>query len=248
MAKITTRSREVVGVVFGGGQGTRLRPLTNETSKQLLPIGEMPMISRVILQLSKAGLKDILLLIDQRHASQYMNQLQDGANLGLRSLSYIWQPPEGIGLPSALAKVAPQIGGRSIVAACGDVLVENDLTSSVEEFMFQRVGARILGAHMEDSAGYSPLVVEDNRVLEILDKDPNRHTPSIVDIGTYMYPPDVFMRANALTPSARGETEIWDLNRSYANESSLYCSVTSGWWSDAGSSITAYQEAHERYS
>lgn len=248
MERIRTNSREVTGVVLGGGKGTRLHPLTAETSKHLLPIGDKPMISRVIGQLSVAGIKDVLLLIDQRYASQYMDTLRDGADLGLRSLGYIWQDPEGQGLPTAIGKVAPHTGDGKIVVACGDVLIENGIKKPVDDFMKQRIGARIVGAHVQDSAGYSPLQTAGEQVTDILPKDSQRHQEDVIDIGTYMYHPDVFNRIPALTPSPRGETEIWELNKSYIPDGALEHSVIDGWWSDTGGSIAAYEEAHARYS
>lgn len=180
------KSREVKGVVLGGGRGTRLAPLTERTSKQPLPIGDKPMVSRVIGQLSRAGIRDILLLIDQRHASQYLDTLRDGSDLGVQSLSYVWQNPDGKGLPTAINQVRNHVGDSKIVVACGDVLFDDGLEKPVEYFLNKQ---------------------------EILDKDKNRHTPAIVDIGTYIYPPDVFNKIDQLKPSERGETEIWELNK-----------------------------------
>lgn len=195
-----------------------------------------------------AGIKDILLLIDQRYASQYMDTLRDGTDLGLESLGYIWQDPEGKGLPTAIGKVARHTGDSKIVVACGDVLIENGVHKPVSDFMNQQIGARIVSARVEDSAGYSPLEVEANKVTDILSKDCQRHQEGLIDIGTYMYHPDVFNRIQLLQPSERGETEIWDLNKSYIPDGTLEHSTIDGWWSDTGGSIAAYQEAHERYS
>lgn len=248
MGETLANTREVTGVVLGGGKGTRLYPLTADTSKHLLPIGDKPMISRVIGQLSTAGIKNMLLLIDQRYASQYMDALRDGSHLGLTSLSYIWQDPDGKGLPTAIGKVAHQVRDSKIVIACGDVLVENGIKKPVSDFMQQQLGARMVAAHTEDSAGYSPLATDGARVTAILDKDASRHQAGPVDIGTYMYHSDVFERIADLKPSERGETEIWELNRTYIAEGTLEFTQIDGWWSDTGGSITAYQEAHERYS
>src|SRR5688572_2798086 len=82
---ITANSLEMKGLVLAGGRGTRLHPLTAETSKQLLPVGDKPLVLHVIDQLLQADVKDILLLIDDRHASQFMQVLQDGSHLGIRS-------------------------------------------------------------------------------------------------------------------------------------------------------------------
>ena len=242
------KSREVKGVVLGGGRGTRLAPLTERTSKQLLPIGDKPMVSRVIGQLSRAGIRDILLLIDQRHASQYLDTLRDGSDLGVQSLSYVWQNPDGKGLPTAINQVRNHVGDSKIVVACGDVLFDDSLEKPVEYFLNKQLGAHAIGAFMRDSAGYSPLVTHGNHITEILDKDKNRHTPAIVDIGTYMYPPDVFNKIDQLKPSKRGETEIWELNKKYAAKGTYTYSQINGWWIDAGGSLSLYEEANDHYS
>lgn len=206
------------------------------------------MISRVIGQLASAGIRDIFLLIDQRHASQYLDTLRDGSALGLRSLSYVWQDPDGKGLPTTIGNVRHHVGGSRIAVACGDVLIDDNLEGPVDFFMSKRAGAHAVGAFMNDSAGYSPLITNGDDVTEILDKDKERHIPAIVDIGTYMYPPDVFDRIDQLKPSERGETEIWELNRSYIENGGYTYSQINGWWIDAGGSLESYEEANEHFS
>lgn len=248
MGKAYVNSREIKGVVLGGGRSTRLAPLTETTSKQLLPVGDKPMISRVINQLSSAEIRDVCLLIDQRHASQYLDTLRDGSELGLRSLSYVWQDPEGKGLPTTISKVHHHIGDSKLIVACGDVLFDDSLEKPIEHFLKKRIGAHAVGAFMSDSVGYSPFITEGHKVKNILDKNKDRHTPAVVDIGTYMYTPDVFSRIDSLKPSERGETEIWDLNRSYINDGTYTYSAIDSWWIDAGGSLDLYEEANEHFS
>jgi len=245
--RITATSLEIKGIVLGGGRGTRLYPLTAETSKHLLPIGERPLIVRVIEQLLMAEVKDILVVIDERFASQFMEILKDGSHLGVRSLAYIWQPPEGKGLPTAIAQVEPFIQDGKIVVVCGDVLVENGIRKPVEDFLKQKKGARLTGIWTDDTAGYSPLEVEQDKVIKIMPKDNNNHFPGLIDLGIYMYHPDVFGEIRRLVPSSRGETEIWDLNQRYANNGELKLTVIDGWWCDVGGSIETYLKAYKRY-
>lgn len=245
--RITTNSLEVKGLVLGGGRGTRLYPLTAETSKHLLPVGDKPMVVRIVEQLLEADVKDILLLIDERYASQFMQVLKDGSDLGVRSLAYIWQHPDGKGLPTAISKMENFVNDGKIVVACGDVLVEEGIYRPVSDFMKQNRGARLTVAQMEDTAGYSSLETQDERVNRILPKDKQRHEPGLIDLGIYMYHPDVFQNIKSLTPSVRGETEIWDLNNIYAKNGELKHTVVDGWWSDVGGGIETYLEAHKRY-
>jgi len=245
--RIITNSLEVIGLVLGGGKGTRLYPLTAETSKHLLPVGNKPMVVRVVEQLLEADVKDILLVIDERYASQFMQVFRDGSDLGVRSLAYIWQHPDGKGLPTAISKVENFVNDRKIVVACGDVLVEEGIQKPVSDFMKQSRGARLAVAQMEDTAGYSLLETQDEMVNRILSKDKQRHEPGLIDLGIYMYHPDVFQNIKSLTPSVRGETEIWELNDTYAKNGELKHTVVDGWWSDVGGGIETYLEARKRY-
>lgn len=245
--EIIANCLEIRGIILGGGKGTRLLPLTAETSKHLLPVGDKPLILYAIDQLLDAGVKDLLLLIDDRHASQYMQLLQDGKHLGINSLAYVWQPREGKGLPTAIAQVEPFIRSGRMIIACGDVIIENGLSEPVKDFVKQSVGARMVATYTEDTAGYSSLVTADDHILDIMPKDKNSHTPGLLDLGVYMYTSEVFQYIKSLTPSARGETEIWDLNKIYAQKQQLYYSRVDGWWSDVGSSMETYLVANERY-
>lgn len=240
-------SLEIRGVVLGGGRGTRLHPLTAETSKHLLPLGNKPMIVRVIEQLLAAEVKDVLLLIDERFASKFMEVLKDGKHLGLRSLAYVWQSPEGRGLPSAIAQVKQFVRDGKMIVACGDVLVENGISQPIQDFLKQENGARMITTHISDSAGYSPLEITDDLVVRINSKDKNRHQPGFIDLGFYMYYPEVFSKIDTLVPSPRGETEIWELNQIYANQGTLRFTNINGWWADTGESIESYLRAHQMY-
>lgn len=237
----------IAGVVLAGGSGTRLGPLTEVTNKHLLPVGGEPLVTWAIRQLVTAGVADVLLVIDQRHASEFMATLRDGRGLGLRSLAYVWQPPGGLGMPTAIGMAEHLLRTDKFVVACGDVLTETDLRPVVGDFARQRHGARMVAVQAEDSAGFSRLRVRDGIVLDILDKDRDQHVPSLVDLGFYFYHGDVFAEIRQLVPSARGETEIWELNRAFARRGCLLFSEVSGWWADAGGGPEIYADLQKRY-
>lgn len=235
------------GVVLAGGRGTRLLPLTLRTSKHLLPVGNKPMVVRVVDQLVRAGITELFLLIDERFASQYMEVLKDGSQLGLKSLAYIWQSPEAKGLPTAIAQVEYFMGDNKFVVVCGDVLIEGGIAQAVSDFREQDDGARMVTVKMKDTAGYSLLKVKTSKIVRILSKDKTRHKSGLIDLGVYMYSSDVFLKIRELVPSGRGETEIWDLNQIYAKSGKLRYSEIKGWWGDAGGSIKNYLEAYRHY-
>lgn len=244
---ISVENRAIQGVILAGGKGTRLQPLTNENNKQLLRVGDKPLVFYAIDQLVRADVRDIFMVIDERHGSQFMAAIRDGRHLGVERLAYIWQPAEGHGLPTAINRVEGFVRDKFVVA-CGDVIIEEGITPAVEKFREQRDGARVVATYQEDSAGYSPLEVVDDRVVQIHSKDKGRHIPALIDLGCYLYTREVFDRIAALTPSARGETEIWDLNKTYVDEGTFHCTQVGGWWSDVGTSLETYCEAHNRYS
>jgi dTDP-glucose pyrophosphorylase/predicted MFS family arabinose efflux permease len=237
----------LTGVILAGGRGTRLTPLTHHTSKQLLPIGGVPLIVRVLHQLRAAGVVDVLLVIDDRHATDFLQTVTDGVSLGLRSVGYVWQPPTGQGLPSAIGQVEHLLRTEKFVVACGDVLLEAGLQRAVTDFTRQPSGARMLAAQVPDTAGQTALEVVGDRVTGLLDKDPSRHVAGHMDLGSYFYHRDVFKLIGSLRPSARGETEIWDLNRCYARRGELWFTEVTGWFADVGASLAAYREVDERY-
>jgi glucose-1-phosphate thymidylyltransferase len=241
------RNSEIAAVVLAGGQATRLHPLTAHTNKHLLPVGGEPLVARAIRQLAAAWIGDVLLVIDERHAGEFMAALGDGSRLGLRSLAYIWQPAGGRGMPTAIGMAEHHVGTEKFIVACGDVLVEADLGDAVADFLNQDKGARIVGTHAPDSAGYSPLVVDGDRVEAILDKDPGQHRSGYVDLGFYLYHHDVFDTIRTLRPSPRGETEIWDLSRAYLANRQLAFSEVSGWWADVGAGLDTYDHVNGRY-
>lgn len=239
--------QEIVGVVLAGGRGTRLRPLTKYTNKHLLPIGQKPLILHTVGQLINAQVRNIIVIIDDVYASDFMRNLQDGKHLGAESISYIWQPRSGPGLPFAISQLAPHVKANKIVVACGDVLVENGIKKPIEEFLDQHSGARLTAVQVPDVAGYSPLEFDGKNVSRIGSKDKSNHTAGTIDLGIYMYHRDVFDRASAIIAGSKGETEVSDINMQYAREKNLACTVIHGWWSDTGGSIDEYLKADLYY-
>jgi glucose-1-phosphate thymidylyltransferase len=238
-------SQETVGVLLYGGRGTRLRPLTDQTSKALLDVGGKPLGQFPLEAMRDAGLKDAIALVDARFSNQFLRAFEDGRDLGI-NISYVWQHEFGKGLPTAIAQVQQVSRERRIMVACGDVIIEPPLDRALDSFLDQDSGARLLGTPTSDSAGYSPLLVHQENVVRMLRKDPTRHKPAYIDLGTYFFMPDVFRRVESLTPSLRGETEIWDLLGQYIAEHNLFYTPVEGWWSDVGNH-ERLAEARERY-
>jgi glucose-1-phosphate thymidylyltransferase len=235
-------------IILAGGKGTRLYPLTKNTSKHLLPIGGKPLIVRVLEKLKSSGVDKTILLIDHLHANQYLKTLRDGSQLGLLNLVYIWQSSKGLGIPTAIKQTEELINkDDKFLVVCGDVLIDAGLDDFIDSFNHQDSGARILSTYVKDSAGFSLLRTKGNRILKIMNKNPKEHKPGYIDLGIYMFHFDVFKKIAKLSPSLRNETEIWDLNNLYIKENNLYMTPVEGWWCDVGRDIDTYLEANQRY-
>lgn len=243
---VTNMNSSLTGIVLAGGRGTRLRPLTNATSKQLLNLGGKPMIVRVVEKMSLAGITSVIVVLDERHGSEYLTELRDGSALGVE-IVYVWQDSKGGGIPSAILQAKKAVKTNKLFVACGDVMIDADLSEHVRAYENQELGAALICTNVEDSAGYSVLSMRDNRIDKIHSKDSNVHHKGLIDLGMYFYQSEVFDRIPKLPTSGRGETEVWDLNNTYIKDSQLIGLEIEGWWSDAGLSIEEYLSANRHY-
>ncbi len=220
------------GVLLAGGTGTRLRPLTNVVNKHLLPVGGYPMIYYGIRRLKEAGIEDILIVIGKQSAGLYIDYLGGGSELGVR-LTYKVQEKAG-GIAEALALASGFIEtGEKFIVLLGDNLFSDSLLPYVEAFSRQPEGARVVLTSVEDARRYGVPVISDGRIVSIIEKPSEPHSNYCVT-GIYMYDTKVFEHIAKLSPSARGELEITDINNRYAADGLLAYSVMKDWWTDAG--------------
>lgn len=236
----------ITGIILAGGRGTRLYPLTKSVSKQLLLVGNTPMILRVIHKMRRAGIVSIVVVIDERNASEFMELLRDGSEFDVE-IVYVWQNARGEGMPAAIAKAQKAVKNDKIFVACGDVMFDADIREQINAYVDQPAEACIIYTNTSDTAGYSELVTQGERVVDILPKNKEVHNAGAIDLGMYLYPYEVFNRIEKLTVSARGETEIWDLNASYIKENQMTGKAIQGWWSDAGANIEEYVMVDRHY-
>jgi glucose-1-phosphate thymidylyltransferase len=206
------------GIVLAGGAGSRLYPMTRVASKQLQPVYDKPMIYYPLSTLMLAGIRDILVISTPSDVPRFQDLLGDGRQWGI-TLTYRVQPrPEGIAQAFLIAD--DFLAGESAVLILGDNLFYGrmNLDQIVAEF---RDGALIFGYPVSDPQRYG--VVEFDaagRVLSLEEKPAHPKSHYAVP-GLYLYGPDVVARTRALKPSARGELEITDLNRSYLGDGRL---------------------------
>ena len=218
------------GVVLAGGYGTRLAPMTKVVNKHLLDVFDQPMVYYPLQALRDAGITDIV-LVTGAEVEQFRALLGDGSELGVR-LEYATQQGAG-GIAEALALAEPHVDGDPLVAILGDNLFQDDLAPYVEAFRAQGGGARVLLKRVEDARRFGVASVSGDRIVQIVEK-PDNPAGDLAVTGCYMYDPRVFEIARALSPSARGELEITDVNNAYIERGEMHFDILSGWWTDAG--------------
>ena len=229
------------GVVLAGGLGTRLYPLTKITNKHLLPVYDKPMIYYPIQCLVNAGIDDILIVTGGNSAGDFLQLLGNGADFGLRRISYAYQQGEG-GIADALKLAENFAEGESICVVLGDNIIEGNIKQAADDFRAQGGGAKLLLKQVPDPERFGVATVDDGKITSIIEK-PKEPETNLAVIGIYMYDPSVFEICTSLRPSARGELEITDVNNEYLRRGNLTCEVLNGWWTDAGTFESLHRAA-----
>lgn len=220
------------GVVLAGGLGTRWLPLTRVVNKHLLDVFDEPMVFFPVRTLIAAGITEIT-LVTGREIDQFKTLLRDGADLGA-NLSYAQQEGEG-GIAEALGRAEDTADGEPVVVILGDNIFQEDLAPYVAAFREQGTGAKLLlkQVAIEDARRFGVASFDGDRISGIIEK-PHDPPSDLVVTGCYMYDARVFEIIKGLTPSARGELEITDVNNAYIQDRALSHDVLRGWWTDAG--------------
>lgn len=208
------------GILLAGGSGTRLYPSTRSISKQLLPVYDKPMLYYPLSTLMLAGIRDILIITTEHDAGMYQHLLGDGSQWGIQ-LSYATQAnPEGIAQAFIIAESF--IGNDSVALMLGDnILYSDGLAEKLQLAASKQQGATIFGYYVADPERYGVIEFdEQQRPIDIIEK-PTHYISNYAVIGLYFYDHQVVDIAKDLTPSARGELEITDINRQYLKQNQL---------------------------
>lgn len=221
------------GIVLAGGLGSRLKPLTDATNKHLLPIYNKPMVYYPIQTLVDAGVDDIMIVTGGPHAGDFIRVLKNGEAFGLKKLHYAYQEGEG-GIAQALSMAEIFVGDDDCVVVLGDNIIADNIYAHVRDFSVTR-GCMVFCKEVSDPERFGVIEYEPvgNGISDIIEKPVTPPSHDAV-IGLYIYDNSVFKKIKALSPSARGELEVTDLNRMYLKEGKLEVRRITGTWLDCG--------------
>ncbi len=231
------------GVVLAGGNGTRLRPITKVTSKQLLPLYNKPMIYFPLKTLIDAGVRDILIIVSPEHSGDFVNLLGSGKEfeeekggsakaLGVKFSYEVQDAPLGLAHGLQLAK--DFVKGEKCALILGDNLFTDSFKKDFEEFERCGKGAVIFAKEIENPERFGVIEFDKNMNAISIEEKPAHPKSKFAQTGLYLYDEQVFDYIETLKPSERGELEITDLHTAYLQKSQLQVRVINGAWYDTG--------------
>ena len=221
------------GLILSGGRGTRLRPITFTSAKQLVPVANKPVLFYGIEAMAAAGIIDVGIIIAPETGDEIRAAAGDGSEFGVR-IEYIVQD-EPAGLAHAVLTAEPFLGSSPFVMYLGDNLLQGGMEDLVDAFRRHAPEALILLTPVPDPQNYGVAELGgDGAVLRLVEKPPEPAT-DLALVGVYMFTPLIHDAARAIEPSARGELEITDaIQWLVDNGKRVEPHVVRGWWKDTG--------------
>jgi glucose-1-phosphate thymidylyltransferase len=224
--------RDLKGLILSGGTGTRLRPITHTSAKQLVPVANKPVLFYGIEAMAQAGIRDVGIIIAPETGDEIRAAAGDGGRFDVK-LTYIEQEAP-LGLAHAVLTAEPFLGDAPFVMYLGDNLLQGGIDDLVAAFREGEPDALILLTPVLDPENYGVAELRDGQVVRLVEKPPEPNT-DLALVGVYMFTPEIHSAARAIQPSGRGELEITDAIQHLVDGGRrVEPHIVRGWWKDTG--------------
>ncbi|GHT29439.1 glucose-1-phosphate thymidylyltransferase [Bacteroidia bacterium] len=208
------------GIILAGGSATRLFPLSKSISKQIMPVYDKPMIYYPLSTLMLAGIREVLIISTPRDLPMFQQLLGTGEDLGMKFEYIIQQIPNGLAQAFVLGENF--IGNEPVCLILGDnIFYGQGFSKMLKQAQTAETGACVFGYYVKDPCAYGVVDFDESGKVISIEEKPEHPKSNYAVPGLYFYDNSVVARAKALKPSARGEYEITDLNRTYLEEGKL---------------------------
>ena len=220
------------GLVLSGGKGTRLRPITHTSAKQLVPVANKPVLFYGLEAMADAGIGEVGIIVAPETGDEIRAVVGDGSRFGL-AITYIEQD-EPRGLAHAVLTAEPFLGDSPFVMYLGDNLLRDGIHALVDTFREEQPDALILLTPVSDPEHYGVAQLENGRVARLVEK-PEQPQTDLALVGVYMFTPVIFDAARSIEPSWRDELEITDAIQTLVDRGlRVDPHIVHGWWKDTG--------------
>jgi glucose-1-phosphate thymidylyltransferase len=218
-------------LVLSGGKGTRLRPITHTSAKQLVPIANKPILFYGLEAISAAGIKEVGIVVGDTK-NEIKNAVGNGEKWGIR-VTFIEQEAP-LGLAHAVKISRDFIKGDQFVMYLGDNLIKDGITSLVNDFLQAKPNAQIMLAKVKNPQQFGVAEIKDGKIIRLVEK-PNNPSSDLALVGVYLFDKNIFKAVDSIKPSFRNELEITDAIQYLVDNGFVVkpC-IISGWWKDTG--------------